>query len=297
MVAAVGQCTRKKSLVTATDGPVRPSWRTHTIDAVPAVRALGEVRRRRARVWPVAAFVLVWLALGAAGAVATDEGGGTEDEARAELLREGQAVYNANCVACHQADGQGLAGAFPPLVDNPRVEDVDYVSGVVRNGLTGEIEVNGEIYNGAMPAFQLLDDRQVEAVAAFLQNGLVAPAVEGAAAGGGNVAGTELPFAVVVTYGLGFVAFLVVAALVAAPYVLAKDDKHAFDWPRVWLKAISIFLFITIATVVVPSLVLEWGPVSRSPRLVQDVVGSGVWIGALALSLWGLWRGQRDRVL
>ena len=33
----------------------------------------------------------------------------------AELVKRGEAVYTANCAACHQADGKGLAGVFPPL--------------------------------------------------------------------------------------------------------------------------------------------------------------------------------------
>ncbi len=241
----------------------------------------------------VAAFVILWLLAGLAAAGATDEGGGDDGE----LLREGQAVYDANCVACHQADGRGVPGVFPPLVDNPNVEDGEYVATVIRNGLTGEIEVNGETYSGAMPAFQLLDDAQIAAVTAYIQGGLVAPAAPGAAAGSGDVAGTELPLAVVVTYAVGFLAFLVVAALVAAPYVLGKDESHSYDWPRAWLKAVVIFLFFTIGTVVIPSMLIEWGPVSRSTRPVQDVIGSGAWFLALALGLWGLRRAQRDRMI
>src|SRR5210317_1256172 len=32
-----------------------------------------------------------------------------------QLMAKGEGVYNANCAACHQPNGQGLAGAFPPL--------------------------------------------------------------------------------------------------------------------------------------------------------------------------------------
>jgi mono/diheme cytochrome c family protein len=286
----------KRSLVGATHGPVRGNDEAHTIDAVRDTRVLREGTRLR-RGWLLVFGVVFFLVLQGAAASATDEGATTEEDPRAELLRQGQEVYDANCVACHQADGGGLAGAFPPLLDNPRVLDETYVAGVVRNGLTGELEVNGEVYNGAMPAFQLLDDAQVEAVAAFVANGLTAPAAEGAEVAAGDVAGTELPIAVVITYGIGFLLFLVVAALVAAPYVLAKDERHIFDWPRAWLKALAIFLGVTILTVVIPNLVLQNSTVSGSPRLVQDLIGSGVWFVALALTLWALRRGQRDHVL
>ena len=35
----------------------------------------------------------------------------------AALENAGQATYLQNCAACHQPDGKGLAGAFPPLAD------------------------------------------------------------------------------------------------------------------------------------------------------------------------------------
>jgi len=35
----------------------------------------------------------------------------------AELKTHGETVFAAHCAMCHQANGQGIAGAFPPLVD------------------------------------------------------------------------------------------------------------------------------------------------------------------------------------
>ena len=32
-----------------------------------------------------------------------------------EIMAYGKKVYEANCAACHQPDGAGLKGAFPPL--------------------------------------------------------------------------------------------------------------------------------------------------------------------------------------
>lgn len=65
----------------------------------------------------------------------------------------GKRLY-ANCAACHQVNGMGLPGAFPPLVG------VDWVTGdeerlvkILLHGLQGPIEVAGNTYNGAMPAF------------------------------------------------------------------------------------------------------------------------------------------------
>lgn len=64
----------------------------------------------------------------------------------------GAKVYQANCSSCHQADGKGLAGAFPPLAGNPNVTgDPAKVIHIVKFGLTGKIDVEGHAFNGIMP--------------------------------------------------------------------------------------------------------------------------------------------------
>ncbi|MEX2534291.1 MAG: c-type cytochrome [Trueperaceae bacterium] len=87
-----------------------------------------------------------------------------------EFDRElGESIYASNCQACHQADGSGLPGIFPPLAGNlPDLYNAeggrDYLVDVVLYGLTGPIEVNGQTYNGAMPAWPQLSDEQIAAV-------------------------------------------------------------------------------------------------------------------------------------
>ena len=46
-----------------------------------------------------------------------------------EMMAYGKKVYEGNCAACHQADGSGLAGAFPPLAES------DYLRGDRENVL------------------------------------------------------------------------------------------------------------------------------------------------------------------
>lgn len=67
----------------------------------------------------------------------------------------GAAVFQANCAACHQSDGAGIPGAFPPLAGNPNATDADYVISVITNGRSGEISVLGATYNSVMPAVTL----------------------------------------------------------------------------------------------------------------------------------------------
>ena len=39
----------------------------------------------------------------------------TKDWSASELVQRGEAIYERNCVACHQSNGQGIAGIFPAL--------------------------------------------------------------------------------------------------------------------------------------------------------------------------------------
>lgn len=68
---------------------------------------------------------------------------------------DGAAVYNKLCIACHQATGLGLAGAFPPLAGSEwATGSKARVIRILLNGLGGPVEVEGATYNGAMPAWK-----------------------------------------------------------------------------------------------------------------------------------------------
>ena len=104
--------------------------------------------------------------------VGTPPGGGAvapagEPSAVAGFDRElGASVYGTNCASCHQADGRGLPGVFPPIAGDPVVtaEDPGEHITIVLGGLQGK-EIGGVAYVSPMPAFGgLLDDEQVAAV-------------------------------------------------------------------------------------------------------------------------------------
>ncbi len=73
---------------------------------------------------------------------------------------DGAQLYTQHCQACHQANGQGVAGTFPPLAGNSNLQSTDFAISVVLNGLSAPITVNGTQYQGQMPAWgdQLSDD-------------------------------------------------------------------------------------------------------------------------------------------
>ena len=77
-----------------------------------------------------------------------------------ELKQRGEKVYAANCVACHQASGKGVPGAFPaldgdPIVNGPRAAQIN-------------ILLNGK---NAMPAWKaVLSDTDIAAVITYTRN-------------------------------------------------------------------------------------------------------------------------------
>ncbi len=91
--------------------------------------------------------------------------------AGAARIAEGRKVFDTVCMACHQADGKGLPGAFPPLAGSDYLlGDKDRAIGVVVNGLQGEVVVNGEKFNSVMPAMVQLSDREIADALTFAMN-------------------------------------------------------------------------------------------------------------------------------
>ncbi|NGP88728.1 cbb3-type cytochrome c oxidase subunit II [Fodinibius halophilus] len=78
----------------------------------------------------------------------------------------GATIYADNCASCHQSDGKGVQGVFPPMVDDPVVMAKDPTKHiqVVLYGLQGKT-IKGTAYQGAMQPFgKLLSDEEVAAV-------------------------------------------------------------------------------------------------------------------------------------
>ena len=84
----------------------------------------------------------------------------------------GASVFSSRCAACHQATGQGLPGAFPPLAGSEIVAgDGERVVRIVLRGLTGSVTVKGQTYNGAMPAWaDVLSDAEIAAVLTYVRS-------------------------------------------------------------------------------------------------------------------------------
>jgi len=87
------------------------------------------------------------------------------------LIDQGKLVYEKNCVACHQANGQGLPGAFPALAGS-RIVNAPIVDGEGRLRKDSHLD---RVLNGrtgtAMPSFKgTLNDVEIAAVLTYERN-------------------------------------------------------------------------------------------------------------------------------
>jgi len=88
----------------------------------------------------------------------------------ANLMLLGRRVYN-RCAACHQLNGNGVAGAYPPLAGAEWVTgDPRILARILLHGLQGPISVRGKKYNGAMPGWPNLRSEEIAAVMTYVRN-------------------------------------------------------------------------------------------------------------------------------
>jgi mono/diheme cytochrome c family protein len=92
-------------------------------------------------------------------------------EIPATVQDTGARLFAVNCAPCHQLTGLGLGDTIPPLAGSEWVTGSESrLLRVILGGLTGEIEVQGEMFKGAMPGWgPLLDDNQVAAIASYIR--------------------------------------------------------------------------------------------------------------------------------
>ena len=94
-------------------------------------------------------------------AISSMEGSADKEWSEQELITKGEEVYNANCASCHQVNGEGVPGTFPPIKGSPVASgDIDQHIDLVLNG------------KGAMmPGFaNMLEPAELAAVISYQRN-------------------------------------------------------------------------------------------------------------------------------
>ena len=93
-----------------------------------------------------------------------------EDNLEKGIVVGGEKVYSTYCAACHQKDGKGASGRFPPLSGTDWVTgDKKRLTRIILNGMQGNIVVNGETYINAMPQHSFLSDQEVANVLTYIR--------------------------------------------------------------------------------------------------------------------------------
>ncbi len=89
----------------------------------------------------------------------------------AQQAAAGKTLYNGTCSVCHQDNGQGLTGVFPPLAESDWIakHSADEMIAVVLNGLSGPVTVNGKDYNSVMPPMSQLTDDEVANILTYVR--------------------------------------------------------------------------------------------------------------------------------
>jgi mono/diheme cytochrome c family protein len=85
---------------------------------------------------------------------------------------DGEKIYNVNCSSCHQANGLGVPGTFPPLANNGVVTgDASTVIRIVKYGLTTRLTVAGTAYDGEMPAWDgKISDEDIASAITYIRS-------------------------------------------------------------------------------------------------------------------------------
>lgn len=94
-----------------------------------------------------------------------------EDIKLKQYYIDGQALYKSHCANCHQDNGQGLAGLYPPIAGSNFLKDnKNLVLCSMRYGLKDTIVVNGKTYHQPMPANTQLQALDVAEIATYIYN-------------------------------------------------------------------------------------------------------------------------------
>jgi mono/diheme cytochrome c family protein len=119
-------------------------------------------------------LILIFLVITACSPKATNDENtlaGISDPEVMKYAIEGKRLYENYCANCHQSTGEGLGKLIPPLKNADYFrESISRTAWIMRNGQKGEILVNGQAYNQAMPANPNLTPLEISQISTYLYN-------------------------------------------------------------------------------------------------------------------------------
>ncbi|NOS55139.1 MAG: c-type cytochrome [Cyclobacteriaceae bacterium] len=84
---------------------------------------------------------------------------------------QGEQLYLKNCSNCHQKEGGGLGRLYPPLDKSDYMDQhLEEVICAMKNGMEGELLVNGKRYNKEMKGIPSLTELEIAEIATYIYN-------------------------------------------------------------------------------------------------------------------------------
>jgi nitrite reductase (NO-forming) len=88
-----------------------------------------------------------------------------------DQINAGRELFAGTCSVCHQSNGAGLPGVFPPLAQSDFLNsDLHRAVGIPLRGLTGKVTVNGNEFNSVMPPMTQLNDDEIANILTYVLN-------------------------------------------------------------------------------------------------------------------------------
>lgn len=87
-----------------------------------------------------------------------------------QYMFQGEQLYTAHCLNCHQKDGTGLGRLIPPLQTDFISKQKELVICGIKHGLEGPIKINGIIYEGVMPSNPRLTPIEIAEIMTYISN-------------------------------------------------------------------------------------------------------------------------------
>lgn len=95
----------------------------------------------------------------------------SEEIEYAHYFINGKSAYELHCQNCHGANGEGLGLLYPPLTDTTFIaENQKSLASIIKFGLSGEITINGKVYNEEMPAETHLSPIEIAYIINYIGN-------------------------------------------------------------------------------------------------------------------------------
>jgi nitrite reductase (NO-forming) len=146
-------------------------FRTFNKGALAMLKVEGDARKDIYSGKEIDAVYLADKAAGSAPLVAAAAEAAKGTLSKEAQVAAGRALFQGTCSTCHQIDGKGLPNVFPPLAKSDFLNaDKKRAIGIVLNGLTGSVTVNGQAFNSVMPPMSQLNDDELANILTYVLN-------------------------------------------------------------------------------------------------------------------------------